>query len=98
MNSELLAEKPVITESSSNESAIEGATLRDCVEQTLRNYFAQLDGELTTDVYQLVLSEVEAPLLEQTLKYTRNNQTKASELLGLNRGTLRKKLKQYGLL
>jgi len=79
--------------------AIENAsTLRDCVESTLSTYFAQLEGENVTDVYQLVLTEVEAPLLEQVLKYTRNNQTKASELLGLNRGTLRKKLKQYGLL
>ncbi|KZZ19777.1 Fis family transcriptional regulator, partial [Oleiphilus sp. HI0078] len=69
------------------------ATLRDCVEKTLSNYFEQLDGAPVTDVYQLVLSEVEAPLLEQVLKYTRNNQTKASVLLGLNRGTLRKKLK-----
>ena len=82
-----------------NGQTIENAsTLRDCVETTLSNYFAQLDGAPVTDVYQLVLSEVEAPLLEQTLKYTRNNQTKASVLLGLNRGTFRKKLKQYGLL
>lgn len=81
------------------QTQIENAsTLRDCVETTLSNYFSQLDGAPVTDVYQLVLSEVEAPLLEQTLKYTRNNQTKASVLLGLNRGTLRKKLKQYGLL
>jgi len=73
-------------------------TLRDSVEVALNNYFAQLDGAPVTEVYQLVLSEVEAPLLEQVMKYTRNNQTKASTLLGLNRGTLRKKLKQYGLL
>ena len=73
-------------------------TLRDSVEIALKNYFAQLDGAPVTDVYQLVLSEVEAPLLEQVMKYTRNNQTKASTLLGLNRGTLRKKLKHYGLL
>ncbi len=73
-------------------------TLRDSVEQSLENYFSQLDGAPVKDIYQMVLSEVEAPLLEQVLKYTRNNQTKASILLGLNRGTLRKKLKQYGLL
>jgi len=73
-------------------------TLRDNVEVALKNYFAQLDGAPVTEVYQLVLSEVEAPLLEQVMKYTRNNQTKASTMLGLNRGTLRKKLKQYGLL
>ncbi len=74
------------------------ATLRDCVEKTLSNYFTQLDGADTTDVYNLVLNEVEAPLLEQVMRYCRNNQTKASVLLGLNRGTLRKKLKQYDLL
>ena len=51
-----------------------------------------------SDVYQMVMSEIEAPLLEQVMKYVRNNQTKAAHLLGLNRGTLRKKLKQYGLL
>ncbi|MCP5161428.1 MAG: DNA-binding transcriptional regulator Fis [Hahellaceae bacterium] len=80
-------------------TAIAGAaTLRDCVEKTLQNYFAQLDGANATDVYNLVLNEVEAPLLEQVMRYCRNNQTKASVLLGLNRGTLRKKLKQYGLL
>ena len=73
-------------------------TLRDSVETALQNYLAQLDGAPTTDVYQLVLSEVEAPLLEHVMEYTRNNQTKASVMLGLNRGTLRKKLKQYGLL
>jgi Fis family transcriptional regulator len=73
-------------------------TLRDSVEVALKNYIAQLDGAPVTEVYQLVLSEVEAPLLEQVMKYTRNNQTKASTMLGLNRGTLRKKLKQYGLL
>ncbi|WP_303291152.1 DNA-binding transcriptional regulator Fis [Marinobacter sp. SS5-14b] len=73
-------------------------TLRDSVEVALKNYFAQLDGTPVSEVYQLVLSEVEAPLLEEVMKYTRNNQTKASTMLGLNRGTLRKKLKQYGLL
>ncbi len=73
-------------------------TLRDSVEHALENYFEQLDGAPVSDVYQLVLSEVEAPLLEKVMEYTNDNQTRASEMLGLNRGTLRKKLKQYGLL
>ena len=47
---------------------------------------------------ELVLAQVEAPLLEEIMAYTRNNQTKASVMLGLNRGTLRKKLKQYNLI
>jgi len=72
--------------------------LRDCVEESLRNYFQHLDGQDVTDVYNMVLSEVEAPLLESVMDYVKGNQTRASEVLGLNRGTLRKKLKQYGLL
>ena len=99
MTVEAPAEHKAQNQENADDTAIDSSTtLRDCVETTLSNYFAQLDGAPVTDVYQLVLTEVEAPLLEQVLKYTRNNQTKASVLLGLNRGTLRKKLKQYGLL
>lgn len=72
--------------------------LRDSVTQTMENYFQHLDGQPVTDVYDMVLAEVEAPLLEVIMKYTRHNQTQASQVLGLNRGTLRKKLKQYGLI
>lgn len=73
-------------------------TLRDSVAKALQNYFDHLDGQSVVDIYEMVLSEVEAPLLETVMKYTRDNQTKASLVLGLNRGTLRKKLKQYGML
>ena len=66
--------------------------------QSLTNYFRQLDGQPVTDVYQMVLAEIEAPLFETVMAYTKDNQTRASQVLGLNRGTLRKKLKQYGLL
>lgn len=73
-------------------------SLRDSVETAVNNYFQHLDGQEVTDVYDMVLAEVETPLLEVVMKYTRHNQTKAAQVLGLNRGTLRKKLKQYGLL
>lgn len=73
-------------------------SLRDSVEQSMDNYFKHLDGQPVTDVYEMVLAEVEAPMLEVVMKHTRHNQTKAAQVLGLNRGTLRKKLKQYGLL
>lgn len=79
-------------------AADKAMTLRACVEQTLQNYFAQLDGTDVTDVYQMVLSEVEAPLLQVVLEHTQGNQSRAAEILGLNRGTLRKKLKDYNLL
>ncbi len=74
------------------------SSLRDCVAQSMENYFHHLDGQPVSDVYNMVLAEVEAPLLEVVMKYTRHNQTQASQVLGLNRGTLRKKLKQYGLI
>lgn len=73
-------------------------SLRDYVETAVSNYFQHLEGQDVTNVYEMVLSEVETPLLEVVMKYTRHNQTRAAEILGLNRGTLRKKLKQYGLL
>lgn len=86
---------PVTTGQDSN---VETQTLRDSVELAMNNYFEHLDGQDVNEVYQMVMSEVEAPLLEVVMRYTRDNQTKASQVLGLNRGTLRKKLKQYGLL
>ncbi len=72
-------------------------TLRESVDQAIRTYFASLDGQTPADLYELVLAEVEAPLLERVMEFTRGNQTKAAIMLGLNRGTLRKKLKTYGL-
>jgi len=72
-------------------------TLRECVETAVEDYFTQLEGQQVTDLYNLFLAEVEAPLLQAVMTHTRGNQTQASVLLGLNRGTLRKKLKSYDL-
>lgn len=84
-------------ENSSFEIHTQQNTLRESVEQAMKNYFAQLENEKPTDIYELVMAEVEAPLMECVMEYTQGNQTKASTVLGLNRGTLRKKLKMYGL-
>lgn len=93
-----LTDKDVTNSSESlNKTPANQATLRCCVESALENYFTQLDGQPVTDLYNLVLAEIEAPLMESVLKHTRGNQTQASIMLGLNRGTLRKKLKTYGL-
>ena len=73
-------------------------SLRSCVEHAMADYFHHLDGQDCTNLYQMVLKEVEAPLLEAVMNYTRNNQCKAAEMLNINRGTLRKKLKLYDLL
>ena len=76
----------------------EGQTLRECVTSSLNDYLTKVDSEHISELYELVLSEVEAPLLESVMQYTRSNQSKASAMLALNRGTLRKKLKKYGML
>jgi Fis family transcriptional regulator len=73
------------------------APLSDCVSSALEDYFEQLDGHPAANLYDMLMTEVEVPLLQATLRHTNNNQSRAAELLGINRGTLRKKLKQYGL-
>ena len=87
---------PTIT-SVQNDISHQPFTLRESVELAMKNYFSQLEEQQPVELYNLVLAEVEAPLMESVMKFTRGNQTKASEMLGLNRGTLRKKLKTYGL-
>ena len=63
----------------------------------MKRYYRQLDSSAPIDVYELVLSEVEPPLLIQTMKYVDNNQSKAAKILGINRTTLRTKLKKYNI-
>jgi Fis family transcriptional regulator len=67
------------------------------VTQALDNYFSQLDGHEVNNLHALVISEVEKPLLEAVLNHTKSNQSKAAKMLGLSRGTLRKKLALYEL-
>lgn len=71
--------------------------LRQTVKHTLENYLKQLDGSLPSNLYDLVMQQLEQPLFEVIINYTKKNQSKAAELLGISRGTLRKKLKQYRL-
>lgn len=70
--------------------------LRECVKSVLEAYFSDLNGHSPEGLYQMVLEEIEHPLLEVVMERTRGNQSKAAELLGINRGTLRKKLKHHG--
>ena len=88
----------IMTPDPENEDqAFAEAPLRDQVKATLEAYFRRLDGHVPSNLYKLVLQEVEQPLLETVMRYTQGNQTRAAEILGLNRSTLRKKLKQYGV-
>ncbi len=74
-----------------------GEPLRDCVRKAMDKYFRDLDGERPGGLYQLVLAEVERPLLESVMAHARGNQSHAADYLGISRSTLRKKLKLYQL-
>jgi Fis family transcriptional regulator, factor for inversion stimulation protein len=69
-----------------------------CVAQALDRYFADLDGERPVGIYDMVLRQVERPMLESVLRQAQGNQTLAAEMLGINRNTLRRKLADHGLL
>ena len=69
--------------------------LREAVRDALAHYFEQLDGTAPNELYQLVMQQVEQPLLETVMAFTGGNQSKAAALLGISRSTLRKKLAHY---
>ena len=68
-----------------------------CVRQALDGYFKDLDGEKPCAIYEMVVGCVEKPLLQVILDHAQGNQTRAAEILGLNRNTLRKKMKTHGI-
>ena len=63
----------------------------------LRRYFKELDGNEATNVFEMVIKEVEKPMLEEVMKFCNGNKSQASKILGINRVTLRTKLKQYNI-
>lgn len=68
------------------------------VRKAMADYFTDLDGEdPSCPVYDMVINCVEKPLIETVLHHTGGNQTRAAELLGLNRNTLRKKIQVHGI-
>jgi Fis family transcriptional regulator len=71
--------------------------LRNYAERALSDYFTSLNGHRPAHLYDLVLREVEEPLFRVVLDYAEGNQSRAAGILGINRGTLRKKLKELGL-
>jgi len=68
------------------------------VRKTLKEYFKDLDGEdPCCGMYTMVINCVEKPLLEMVLEHVGGNQTRAAEMLDINRNTLRKKMQQHGI-
>ena len=73
------------------ESALQPA-LRECVARAVRRYLQDMDGRTPDGLYELVLQEVEGPLLREVMGWAGGNQSRAAAALGINRATLRKKL------
>lgn len=71
--------------------------LRSHTERALHDYFTNLNGHRPAHLYDMVLREVEEPLFRAVLDYAAGNQSRAAGILGINRGTLRKKLRELGL-
>ena len=88
--------RPIIVRPPSR-SALKDMPLRAHAEQALGAYFEKLNGHRPARLYELVMREVEEPLFRAVLSYSDGNQSHAAAILGINRGTLRKKLKEYGL-
>ena len=71
--------------------------IRSSVTSAIELYLGDMSGHDVTNLYHVVLSEVEPAILDVVMKHVEGNQTEAAEVLGVSRGTLRKKLKLYGL-
>lgn len=72
-------------------------TLRELVSALVSDLFTRLGGDDCDGLYRMVIGEVEGSLLEAVMKETAGNQGRAARILGINRGTLRKKLRAHGL-
>jgi len=79
------------------EQHIDESELAACVRRVLNEYFKDLDGEMPTGIYDMVLNCVERPVLNLVLDHADGNQSRAAEWLGINRNTLRKKMQQHGI-
>jgi Fis family transcriptional regulator len=73
-------------------------SIQDVVKKSLEKYFKDLGEQMPSNVYEMVVTTVEKPILEAVMARADGNQSLAAEMLGINRNTLRKKLQQHGML
>ena len=89
--------KTSLTRKDSGRNGALEVPLRNHAERALSDYFSNLNGHKPAHLYDMVLREVEEPLFRAVLDYSAGNQCRAAAILGINRGTLRKKMRQFGL-
>tara|TARA_B100001029_G_C14646586_1_gene227081 strand:+ start:73 stop:339 length:267 start_codon:yes stop_codon:yes gene_type:complete len=77
---------------------IKNRSLSEQVKKAMKKYFANLGDANPANIYEMVMAQVEPELLKAVMKHTNNNQSKAANILGLNRATLRKKLYRYKII
>lgn len=94
-NSPVVAEAGEASEEAHTTTSTSSNRLSQCVFDELDRYFATLDGEEPSELHRLVMAQAEEALLRYMMKHCRDNQSRVAEYLGLNRGTLRKRLKEY---
>jgi Fis family transcriptional regulator, factor for inversion stimulation protein len=80
-----------------NKTTTLGPSLGDFSRQMVQRYLSQIQGHPAAQLHRLIMNEVEKPLLIEVLRHCQGNLTHASELLGMNRATLRKKLDEHGI-
>lgn len=97
-NSAVSSNKKPATLNGSGRSGKGDGALGNMAQEALQQYFHTLNGHKPEELYDLVIGEVEKPLFRAVLDYTGGNQSQAADILGINRGTLRKKLRRHGLL
>ena len=83
-----------------NQSASEADNpipLRKNVQQAIRRYLEDMGHSQPECLYRVLMAEVEPPLIEEVLRFTRGNQTQTAKILGMTRNTLRAKLSRYDI-
>lgn len=85
------------TETRTESIEVTSIPLAKHVKNAMETYFSDLEDQDPADLYRMVINEVEKPLLESVMKQVRGNQSRAAEILGLNRSTLRKKLNYHNI-
>ena len=83
------------TQNSAQTTIKQDQGLQDLVYGLVTRFLAENKGKSIDDLYDMILSEVEPPLLQAVMEKRRGNQLQAARMLGISRGTIRKKLQRY---